>query len=108
VSTAADFRGLTPIVLRRALRRAGTLLYEPYHAFEAEVPPDALAAVTGRLASLGADFTGTTGGDPAWLIAGELPARRVREAELRLPGLTRGEAVWSSRPSEDRLLRPPH
>lgn len=108
LSTAADFRGLTPIVLRRALRRAGTVLYEPYRAFEVEVPPDALAAVTGRLASLGADFTGTAGGDPAWLVTGELPARRVREAELGLPGLTRGEAVWSSRPAEDRPLKPPH
>ncbi|MEU6289563.1 tetracycline resistance ribosomal protection protein Otr(A) [Streptomyces sp. NPDC046988] len=105
VSTAADFRGLTPIVLRRALRRAGTVLYEPYHAFEAEIPPDALAAVTARLAALGADFTGTTGGDPAWILTGELPARRVREAELRLPGLTHGEAVWSSRPCTDRPLK---
>ncbi|MFJ4274832.1 tetracycline resistance ribosomal protection protein Otr(A) [Streptomyces coelicoflavus] len=106
LSTAADFRGLTPIVLRRALARAGTVLYEPYLAFEAEVPPDALAAVTALLASLGADFTGTTGGDPAWTVTGELPARRAREAELRLPGLTRGEAVWSSRPSADRPLKP--
>ncbi|MBX4178254.1 GTP-binding protein, partial [Streptomyces geysiriensis] len=107
VSTAADFRGLTPIVLRRALRRAGTRLYEPYHCFEAEIPADALAAVTARLAALGADFTGATGGDPVWLVTGELPARRVREAELRLPGLTRGEAVWSSRPGADRPLKPP-
>ncbi|MYS72803.1 GTP-binding protein, partial [Streptomyces sp. SID5926] len=67
---------------------------------------DTLAAVTALLASLGADFTGTTGGDPAWIVTGELPARRVREAELRLPGLTRGEAVWSSRPCEDRPLKP--
>jgi ribosomal protection tetracycline resistance protein len=108
VSTAADFRGLTPIVLRRALRRAGTRLYEPYHSFEAEVPADALAPVTAQLAALGTDFTGTTGGAPGWLITGELPARRVREAELRLPGLTRGEAVWSSRPSADRPLKPSH
>ncbi|ANB10022.1 GTP-binding protein [Streptomyces ambofaciens] len=107
VSTAADFRGLTPIVLRRALGRAGTRLHEPLHAFEAEVPPDALAPVTARLASLGAEFTGTTGGGSGWLITGELPARRVREAELGLPGLTRGEAVWSSRPSGDRPLDPP-
>ncbi|MFD9026732.1 tetracycline resistance ribosomal protection protein Otr(A) [Streptomyces parvulus] len=105
VSTAADFRGLTPVVLRRALDRAGTVLHEPYHAFEAEIPPESLAAVTARLAALGADFTGTTGGDPAWLVTGELPARRVREAELRLPGLTRGEAVWSSRPCADRPLK---
>ncbi|MYS49474.1 GTP-binding protein, partial [Streptomyces sp. SID6013] len=106
LSTAADFRGLTPIVLRRALARAGTVLYEPYLAFEAEVPPDALAAVTGLLASLGADVSGTAGGDPAWFVTGELPARRAREAELRLPGITRGEAVWSARPSADRPVRP--
>ncbi|MBH5131383.1 tetracycline resistance ribosomal protection protein Otr(A) [Streptomyces sp. PU10] len=106
LSTAADFRGLTPIVLRRALARAGTVLYEPYLAFEAEVPPEALAAVTGLLASLGADITGTAGGEPAWFVTGELPARRAREAELRLPGLTRGEAVWSSRPSADRPVKP--
>jgi len=104
LSTAADFRGLTPLVLRSALQRARTRLYEPYHAFEAEVPLDALAPVTAQLASSGAEFTGTTGGSTAWLITGRLPARRVREVELRLPGLTHGEGVWWSRPSGDREL----
>jgi ribosomal protection tetracycline resistance protein len=106
LSTAADFRGLTPIVLRRALERAGTRLFEPFHAFEAEVPLDALAPVTGQLAAAGAEFTDTTGGETSWVITGELPARRVREVELRLPGLTRGEGVWWSRPSGDRELKP--
>ncbi|MDN3026855.1 tetracycline resistance ribosomal protection protein Otr(A) [Streptomyces sp. S.PB5] len=104
LSTAADFRGLTPIVLRRALERARTRLYEPYHAFETEVPLDALAPVSARLSSLGAEFTGTTGGSTAWVITGELPARRVREAELGLPGLTHGEGVWWSSRSGDREL----
>ncbi|MGW1750753.1 tetracycline resistance ribosomal protection protein Otr(A) [Streptomyces sp. NPDC002092] len=106
ISTAADFRGLTPIVLRRALEASGTRLYEPYHAFETEVPLDALAPVTAELASRGAEFTGTTAGSSSWLITGELAARRVREVELRLPGLTQGEGVWWSRPSGDRELRP--
>ncbi|MET9969748.1 tetracycline resistance ribosomal protection protein Otr(A) [Streptomyces sp. NPDC006356] len=105
ISTAADFRGLTPIVLHRALERAGTRLYEPYHAFETEVPLDALSPVSAQLASCGAEFTGTTGGSTSWLITGELPARRVREVELRLPGLTRGEGVWWSRVSGDRELK---
>jgi ribosomal protection tetracycline resistance protein len=105
ISTAAHFRGLTPIVLRRALQRAGTRVYEPYHAFEAELPLDALAAVTARLAAYGAEFGDATGGRTTWLITGELPARHVRDIELRLPGLTRGEGVWSSRPSGDRPLR---
>ncbi|MFI7404053.1 tetracycline resistance ribosomal protection protein Otr(A) [Streptomyces sp. NPDC049541] len=105
ISTAADFRGLTPIVLRRALEASGTRLHEPYHAFETEVPLDALAPVTAELASFGAEFTGTTPGSSSWLITGELPARRVQEVELRLPGLTQGEGVWWSRPSGDRALR---
>ncbi|MFF1295740.1 MULTISPECIES: tetracycline resistance ribosomal protection protein Otr(A) [unclassified Streptomyces] len=105
LSTAADFRGLTPYVLRRALERARTRLYEPYHAFETEVPLDAPAPVTAHLAALGAEFTGTTGGSTAWVITGEIAARRVREAELGLPGLTHGEGVWWSRPSGDRELR---
>ncbi|MCX5329528.1 tetracycline resistance ribosomal protection protein Otr(A) [Streptomyces sp. NBC_00140] len=105
LSTAADFRGLTPYVLRQALERARTRLYEPYHAFETEVPLDALAPVTAHLAALGAEFTGTTGGSTAWLITGEIATRRMREAELRLPGLTHGEGVWWSRPSGDRELR---
>jgi ribosomal protection tetracycline resistance protein len=105
ISTAADFRGLTPVVLRRALEEARTRLYEPYHAFETEIPLAALAPVTAELASHGAEFTGTTPGPSSWLITGELPARRVREIELRLPGLTHGEGVWWSRPSGDRELR---
>ncbi|MGW3157511.1 tetracycline resistance ribosomal protection protein Otr(A) [Streptomyces sp. NPDC001089] len=105
LSTAADFRGLTPIVLRRALERAGTRVYEPCHAFKVEVPLDALARVTARLASMGAEFGETTGGRTSWQVTGELPARRVRDIELRLPGLTHGEGVWWSRPSGDRLVR---
>jgi len=105
ISTAADFRGLTPIVLRQALERAGTRVYEPYHAFEVELPLDALSTVTAQLAACGAEFGETTGGRTAWLITGELPARHVRDVELRLPGLTHGEGVWLSRPSGDRPLR---
>ncbi|MEU9286244.1 tetracycline resistance ribosomal protection protein Otr(A) [Streptomyces sp. NPDC048275] len=104
ISTAADFRGLTPIVLRRALERAGTRVYEPYHAFEVELPLDALAPVTALLASLGTRFEETTGGRTDWLVTGELPARRVRDIELRLPGLTHGEGVWWSHPSGDHRV----
>ena len=107
ISTAADFRGLTPIVLRTALERAGTRLFEPCHAFEVEVPPAALAPVTALLASRGAEFTGTSGGGTAWVVTGELPVGRVREVELRLPALTHGEGVWWSRPGGDRELDRP-
>ncbi|MFG3256928.1 tetracycline resistance ribosomal protection protein Otr(A) [Streptomyces sp. NPDC048172] len=106
VSTAGDFRGVTRRVLARALERAGTRVHEPCHAFEAEIPLDALAAVTSRLAALGAELRETTGGGTHWLLTGSLPASRVREAESRLPSLTRGEGLWWSRPEGDRPLPP--
>ncbi|MEU9111645.1 tetracycline resistance ribosomal protection protein Otr(A) [Streptomyces sp. NPDC048483] len=105
MSTAGDFRTVTPNVLLRALRRAGTRIYEPYHAFEAELPLDAPAAVTARLAALGAELGETAGGRHTWLVRGVLPARHVHEAEGLLPGLTHGEGVWSSYPSGDRPVR---
>ncbi|MFB6606536.1 GTP-binding protein [Streptomyces noursei] len=104
VSTAGDFRGLTPIVLGRALERAGTRVYEPCHVFDVDVPLDALPAVASCLAALGADIGETAGGLTSWLVKGTIPASRVRSAEHRLPGLTRGEALWWSRPSGDRPL----
>ncbi|MBZ6476201.1 tetracycline resistance ribosomal protection protein Otr(A) [Streptomyces griseocarneus] len=104
VSTAGDFRGLTPVVLGRALERAGTRVFEPCHRFEADIPPDALAAVTGCLAELGADIGETAGGTESWLLRGLVPARRVRAVEQGLPGLTRGEGVWWSRPCGDGPL----
>ncbi|MFI9307295.1 tetracycline resistance ribosomal protection protein Otr(A) [Streptomyces triculaminicus] len=104
VSTAGDFRGLTPVVLGRALERAGTRVFEPYHRFEADIPADTLAPVTGCLAELGADIGETAAGTESWLLKGLLPARRVRAVEQRLPGLTRGEGVWWSRPCGDGPL----
>ncbi|WP_407549254.1 tetracycline resistance ribosomal protection protein Otr(A) [Streptomyces sp. Pv4-95] len=105
LSTAGDFRAVTPVVLLRALRRAGTRVHEPYHAFEVELPLDALAPVTARLTALGAELGETSGGRHSWLLSGVLPARHVRQAEGLLPHLTRGEGVWTSHPSGDRPVR---
>ncbi|MEU9120987.1 tetracycline resistance ribosomal protection protein Otr(A) [Streptomyces sp. NPDC048506] len=105
VSTAGHFRTVTPVVLRQALERAGTRVYEPYHAFEAEVPPATLAPVTARLATLGAELAEPSGGQRSWLVSGVLPARHVQWMEGLLPGLTHGEGVWLSYPSGDRPVR---
>jgi ribosomal protection tetracycline resistance protein len=115
-STAADFRGLTPIVLQRALRAAGTRVCEPWQAVEVEVPAAALSAVLGRLAVLGGEVTGSA--EPAsrrgqeeptgsWTVTGLLPARLLPELTAALPGLTHGEGALWSRPGPDRPVRGP-
>ncbi|MBB5936357.1 GTP-binding protein [Streptomyces zagrosensis] len=121
MSTAADFRKLTSLVLLPALAGAGCQVYEPYHAFELEVPPVVLSAVLGVLSGLGAEVTESapsgapTSGAGAgtgsqsvdagqWCVRGALPARQVSAIQRRLPGLTGGEGVWWSRPSGDRAV----
>ncbi|MFG2357065.1 GTP-binding protein [Streptomyces sp. NPDC048521] len=90
-STGYDFRGVTPLVLVEALRRAGSLVHEPMHRFRLQAPADTLGTLLPVLARLGAvpETTGTHG--PACVLQGTVPAARVHELEQRLPGLTRGE-----------------
>ncbi|GAA4220094.1 ribosomal protection tetracycline resistance protein [Streptosporangium album] len=107
ISTAGDFRNLTPLVLMRALDTAGTRVYEPCHAFEVEVPSDGLSAVTAQLAALGADIRESYGDTETWSLRGDIPARQVPEFERHLPGLSHGEGVWWSRPYGDRRVSGP-
>ncbi|MEU6776095.1 translation factor GTPase family protein [Streptomyces sp. NPDC046759] len=90
-STGYDFRGLTPLVLTEALRRAGTLVHEPVHRFRLQAPADTLGALLPVLARLGAvpESTGALGASCE--LQGTVPAARAHELEQRVPGLTRGE-----------------
>ncbi|MEV4703107.1 translation factor GTPase family protein [Actinoplanes sp. NPDC049316] len=106
-STAADFRGLAPVVLLRALQRAGTRVHEPCHTVELEVPGEALSTVLGALSGLGAEISGTVPRADGWVVTGELPSRLVQELTRALPGLTHGEGALWSRPGRDRPVRGP-
>ncbi|MEU8689426.1 translation factor GTPase family protein [Streptomyces sp. NPDC048665] len=90
-STGYDFRGLTPLVLAEALRRAGTVVHEPVHRFRLDAPADTLGALLPVLARLGAVPESTAAAGAAAVLEGTVPAARVHELQQRLPGLTRGE-----------------
>src|SRR5262249_24707270 len=51
-TTAADFRKLTPIVLKEALEQSGTVVCEPTDRVRLEVPAPRLGAVLSALARL--------------------------------------------------------
>jgi ribosomal protection tetracycline resistance protein len=92
-STGADYRGLTPLVLIEALRRAGTTVEEPVHRFRLEIPDDSLGRVMGELARLEAVADGQTPGRSTTVVRGEIPAAAVHRLRQRLPELTRGEGL---------------
>jgi ribosomal protection tetracycline resistance protein len=102
-STAGDFRTLTAIVLRRALERAGTAVWEPVHAFSLEVPADTVGALFGVLGRLGAIVEGQTLDGWSATLDGTIPAARVHELRMQLPGITRGEGVLESAFADYRL-----
>ena len=96
LSTAADFRKLTPLVLMRALERAGTVVCEPIVRVSLEIPAGTIGAVLTVLARLGAAVqTQSLQGDLS-TIETMLPAARVQDLQRQLPGLTGGEGVLES------------
>ncbi|MFD5269581.1 GTP-binding protein [Streptomyces sp. NPDC058335] len=95
-STGYDFRGLTPLVLIEALRRAGTQVHEPMHRFRIEAPADTLGALLPVLAALRAVPRTTRTHGALCVLEGAVPAARVHALEQRLPGLTRGEGELES------------
>jgi ribosomal protection tetracycline resistance protein len=97
LSTAADFRKLTPLVVRQALERAGTLVCEPTVETRLEVPADAVGAVMPALARLGAAVEPPSPRGKLAEIKAILAAARADELQRQLPGLTGGEGVLDSR-----------
>jgi ribosomal protection tetracycline resistance protein len=92
-STAADFRKLTPMVVRQALERARTVVCEPTLRLALEVPTRAVGAVLPALARLGAAVETPAPAGELTLITAVLPATCVDDLQRQLPGLTGGEGV---------------
>ncbi len=96
-STAGDFRSLARLVLAEALVRAGTVVCAPVHRFELEVPQDLLGAVLAELPRHRAVPMSTEPHGTAVVLSGDVPADQVHGLAQRLPHLTRGEGVLTTR-----------
>jgi ribosomal protection tetracycline resistance protein len=96
LSTAADFRKLTPIVLMHALERATPVVCEPIVRVGVEIPTGAIGAVMAALARLGAAVETPALQGELSLIETVLPATRAQELRRQLAGLTGGEGVLDS------------
>jgi ribosomal protection tetracycline resistance protein len=92
LSTAADFRKLTPLVLMRALERAGAAVCEPMTRVRVDAPATSLGPLLGALGRLGTVETQRPRGDDITVEAA-LPATAVRDLQRVLPSLTSGEGT---------------
>ena len=99
-STAGDFRDLTRLLMARSIAQAGTVVCEPVHRFELEVPAGSLGPTLSLLAQAGGVPLTTEPRGPSGssvVVTGDVPADAVHRLTLMLPDVTRGEGVLSSR-----------
>src|SRR6266511_1043738 len=96
LSTAADFRKLTPLVLMQALERARTAVCEPILRVSIETPPDSVGAVLASVARLGGVLEPPSLLGDLSTIETVMPAARADDLQRQLPALTRGEGVLAS------------
>ena len=96
LSTAADFRKLTPLVLMQALQRAGTVVCEPIVRVSLEIPAGTIGAAMPALVRLGAAVATPSLQGKLFTIETVLPATRAHDLQRQLPGLTGGEGVLES------------
>lgn len=96
ISTAADFRKLTPLVLMRALHVAGTEVCEPVEELELDIPEDTVGAVSGALVHARATMRNAYRDGASYRIVCEIPTAELRAVEQQLPRLTRGDGGWVS------------
>ncbi len=95
-STSADFRSLTPLVLIGALKQAKTVVCEPIHHFQLDIPADTLGAILPALSRLQAVPQSHATRGSSYTLEGEIPAARVHQLQQQLATLTRGEGVLES------------
>jgi ribosomal protection tetracycline resistance protein len=97
LSTAGDYRKLTPLVIRQALKRAGTVVCEPVLRASVEVPAVSIGTILPVLARLGAVVGAPSVQGRLATIETVLPAARAHDLQQQLASLTGGEGVLESR-----------
>ena len=96
-STSFDYRKVAPVVARRALDRARTVVCEPVLRIHLEVPAETTPALQRLLGRWGAEVSDLTSRGGLATLEARLPAARLHELQRQLPDLTGGEGVLESR-----------
>jgi ribosomal protection tetracycline resistance protein len=96
LSTPADFRNLTPMVLMAALEQAGTVVCEPMLKVSLELPVWAMSAVLTTLGRLGAAVLNQSVRGELTTVEAVVPAARMPDLQRELPARTAGEGVLES------------
>lgn len=90
-----DFRQATYRAVRHGLRRAKSVLLEPYYDFELEVPPENVGRAMTDLDRMGAEFSLPQTRGKMAKISGTVAANQIRNYQKELIGYTHGHGILS-------------
>lgn len=107
VTTASDFRNVTPLVLMDALKKAETYVYEPVNAFELTVPEQAISTAMYKLAAIPATFSEPIFNNDSYHLTGSLPVAKTENFQRMLHSFTEGEGIFTTKPAGFTKLNPP-
>ncbi|ASZ17341.1 tetracycline resistance protein [Bacillus cereus] len=107
VTTASDFRNLTPLVLMDALKKAETYVYEPVNAFELTVPEQAISTAMYKLAAIPATFAEPIFNNDSYQLTGSLPVAKTENFKRMLHSFTEGEGIFTTKSAGFTKLKPP-
>ncbi|HDR7517808.1 translation factor GTPase family protein [Bacillus mobilis] len=107
VTTASDFRNLTPLVLMDALIQAETYVYEPVNEFELNVPEYAISTAMYKLAAIPATFSEPILHNDSYQLTGSLPVAKTEHFKGILHSFTEGEGIFTMKPSGYKELKAP-
>ncbi|WP_249709600.1 translation factor GTPase family protein [Bacillus cereus] len=99
VTTASDFRNLTPLVLMDALKQAETYVYEPVNEFELTVPEHAISTSMYKLAAIPATFSEPIFNNDSYHLTGSLPVAKTENFKRMLHSFTEGEGIFTTKPA---------
>lgn len=107
VTTASDFRNLTPLVLMDALKQAGTCVYEPVNEFELTVPEQAISTAMYKLAAIPATFSEPKLYNDSYQLTGSLPVAKTEHFKRILHSFTEGDGIFTVNPTGYTKLKAP-
>ncbi|SCM95449.1 Small GTP-binding protein domain protein [Bacillus mycoides] len=107
VTTASDFRNLTPLVLMNALKQADTCVYEPINEFELTVPEHAISTAMYKLAAIPATFAEPILNNDSYQLTGSLPVAKTENFKRMLHSFTEGEGIFTAKPAGFTKLNAP-
>ncbi|MBE7129032.1 tetracycline resistance ribosomal protection protein [Bacillus mycoides] len=107
VTTASDFRNLTPLVLMDALKQAKTCVFEPINEFELTVPEHAISTAMYKLAAIPATFAEPTLHNDSYHLTGSLPVAKTEDFKRMLHSFTEGKGIFITKPTGFTKLTAP-